>query len=175
MLHKETHRPAPPAASSEAQADTREVALALGKLLADTHALYLKTHGYHWNVRGPEFPALHALFESQYRELWGALDEIAERIRALGALAPQGQTSMANLTGLKDGDVALGREAGDITFPGDGFVSGRHANFVFKGGRLSVKDLGSSNGTFFRLMQPTVLDTGDQLLIGRHLVKVERP
>lgn len=105
MLHKETHRPAPPAASSEAQADTREVALALGKLLADTHALYLKTHGYHWNVRGPEFPALHALFESQYRELWGALDEIAERIRALGALAPQGQTSMANLTGLKDGDA----------------------------------------------------------------------
>ena len=76
---------------------------------------------------------------------------------------------------IKDGDVALGREAGDITFPGDGFVSGRHANFVFKGGRLSVKDLGSSNGTFFRLMQPTVLDTGDQLLIGRHLVKVERP
>jgi pSer/pThr/pTyr-binding forkhead associated (FHA) protein len=75
---------------------------------------------------------------------------------------------------IKDGEVMLGREYGDITFPGDGFVSGRHASFVFKGGRLSVKDLGSSNGTFFRLMQPTVVDVGDQLLVGRHLVKVER-
>jgi len=75
---------------------------------------------------------------------------------------------------VKDGEVSLGREYGDIVFPGDGFVSGRHASFVFKGGRLSVKDLGSSNGTFFRLMQPTVLDSGDKLLIGRHLVKVEK-
>ena len=81
-----------------------EVALALGKLLADTHALYLKTHGFHWNVRGPQFPALHQLFEQQYKELWGSLDALAERIRALGALAPQGHTSMANLTGVKDGD-----------------------------------------------------------------------
>ena len=75
---------------------------------------------------------------------------------------------------IKDGEVALGRELVDIVFPGDGFVSGRHATFNFKNGRLSVKDLGSSNGTFFRLMQPTVVDHGDQLLIGRHLVKVEK-
>lgn len=75
---------------------------------------------------------------------------------------------------IKEGEVALGREYGDITFPGDGFVSGRHAAFVFRSGRLSVKDLGSSNGTFFRLIQPTVVDHGDQLLIGRHLVKIER-
>jgi pSer/pThr/pTyr-binding forkhead associated (FHA) protein len=74
---------------------------------------------------------------------------------------------------IKDGEVLLGREYGDITFPGDGFVSGRHASFLFKNGRLSVKDLGSSNGTFYRLGQPMVVDTGDQLLIGRHLVKVE--
>jgi len=75
---------------------------------------------------------------------------------------------------VKDGEVALGREHGDITFAADGFVSGRHAMFTFKGGRLSVKDLGSSNGTFFRLMQPTVLDHGDQILVGRHLVKVDK-
>jgi hypothetical protein len=75
---------------------------------------------------------------------------------------------------IRDGEVALGREFGDITFPGDGFVSGRHASFLFRGGRLSVKDLGSSNGTFFRLMTATVVDPGDQLLVGRHLVKVEK-
>lgn len=91
-------------APAPAAAGSNEVALALGKLLADTHALYLKTHGYHWNVRGPQFPALHGLFEQQYKELWGSLDEVAERIRAMGALAPQGHTSMANLTGVKDGD-----------------------------------------------------------------------
>ena len=60
-----------------------------------------------------------------------------------------------------------------MTFPGDGFVSGRHASFVFKNGRLNVRDLGLSNGTFFRLQAPMLADNGDQLLIGRHLVKVD--
>lgn len=103
MLTEDTLKTATQAAGAPT-AGSSEVALALGKLLADTHALYLKTHGYHWNVRGPQFPALHQLFEQQYKELWGSLDEIAERIRALGALAPQGYTTMANLTGVKDGD-----------------------------------------------------------------------
>ena len=61
---------------------------ALRKVLADTYALYFKTHGYHWNVTGPRFKALHELFMEQYTELWQALDEIAERIRALGEYAP---------------------------------------------------------------------------------------
>lgn len=74
---------------------------------------------------------------------------------------------------VREGEVALGREVGDITFNGDGFVSGRHAHFTFRAGRLSVRDLGSSNGTFFRLLQPIAVDHGDQLLIGRHLVKVD--
>ncbi|MBJ7409443.1 MAG: DNA starvation/stationary phase protection protein [Phenylobacterium sp.] len=103
MLTEEMPKTTTPSAGASA-AGSGEVALALGKLLADTHALYLKTHGFHWNVRGPQFPALHQLFEQQYKELWGSLDELAERIRALGALAPQGHTSMANLTGVKDGD-----------------------------------------------------------------------
>jgi hypothetical protein len=75
---------------------------------------------------------------------------------------------------MRDGEILLGREYGDITFAGDGFVSGRHAGFTFRNGRLSVKDLGSSNGTFFRLMGPMVAEMGDQLLIGRHLVKIEK-
>ncbi len=109
MLMEKTPDATAPAAARPT-AGSSEVALALGKLLADTHALYLKTHGYHWNVRGPQFPALHHLFEDQYKSLWSALDEIAERIRALGALAPQGQTSMANLTGVKDGDAHWGAQ-----------------------------------------------------------------
>ncbi|MFN3521650.1 MAG: Dps family protein [Phenylobacterium sp.] len=80
------------------------VAAGLSKLLADTYAVYLKTHGYHWNVRGPNFASLHALFMEQYTEMWGAIDSVAERIRALGQLAPQGYGAFGNLTSIKDGD-----------------------------------------------------------------------
>lgn len=61
---------------------------ALEGLLADSYTLYLKTHSYHWNVTGPMFTTLHTLFETQYTELALAVDQIAERIRALGAPAP---------------------------------------------------------------------------------------
>lgn len=64
------------------------VADALSQLLADSYTLYLKTHNYHWNVTGPHFGALHALFETHYTDLALAVDEIAERIRALGEFAP---------------------------------------------------------------------------------------
>jgi len=57
-------------------------------LLADSYTLYLKTQSYHWNVTGPMFTTLHTLFETEYTELALAVDEIAERIRALGAPAP---------------------------------------------------------------------------------------
>lgn len=81
--------------------DRTQVAQGLSRLLADTYAVYLKTHGYHWNVRGPYFSSLHNLFMEQYTEEWQALDEIAERIRALGELAPQ---TFGNLTAIKDGN-----------------------------------------------------------------------
>ena len=90
--------------------DRAAIAAGLSKLLADTYALYLKTHGYHWNVRGPNFQSLHVLFEGQYQEQWAALDELAERIRALGELAPQSYSAFANLTGIKDGDPEKGWE-----------------------------------------------------------------
>jgi starvation-inducible DNA-binding protein len=64
------------------------VAQALSAVLADTYLTYLKTQNFHWNVKGPNFPQLHALFEGQYQELAAAVDEIAERIVALGARAP---------------------------------------------------------------------------------------
>ena len=67
---------------------SKGVVRALEELLADSYTLYLKTHSYHWNVTGPMFSTLHLLFETQYTELALAVDEIAERIRALGAPAP---------------------------------------------------------------------------------------
>ena len=65
-----------------------EIADGLSRLLADSYALYLKTHSYHWNVTGPMFHTLHLMFEQQYNELALAVDLIAERIRALGVRAP---------------------------------------------------------------------------------------
>lgn len=86
------------------KAERSDVAQELTKVLADSFAVYLKTHGYHWNVRGPEFFSFHNLLEQQYRDIWAALDEIAERIRALGVLAPQSFSGFGNLTSIKDGD-----------------------------------------------------------------------
>ena len=80
------------------------VALELSKVLADSYAMYQKTHGYHWNVKGPNFRGLHLLFEEQYTELWNSIDEIAERIRALDHTAPMGADAFGNLTSIKDGD-----------------------------------------------------------------------
>jgi len=70
----------------------------LNVLLATSYALYLKTHNYHWNVTGPMFTTLHTLFETQYTELAIAVDEIAERIRSLGAFAPGSFTAFAKLS-----------------------------------------------------------------------------
>ncbi|HBH89587.1 Dps family protein [Ponticaulis sp.] len=74
---------------TELSADDRaRLTAALKSVMGDTYALYVKTHGYHWNVTGPRFKSLHEMFMEQYTELWTALDEIAERIRTLGEFAP---------------------------------------------------------------------------------------
>jgi starvation-inducible DNA-binding protein len=80
----------------------KHVVEALSKLLADTYTLYLKTHNYHWNVTGPMFNTLHTLFETQYTEYALAVDEIAERIRAIGARAPGSYTEFAELASVKE-------------------------------------------------------------------------
>lgn len=85
-------------------ADREASANALTRLLADTYTLYLKTHGYHWNVEGPHFQQLHALFMEQYTEMWTASDDLAERIRALGFYAPGSYTQMSELASLKEED-----------------------------------------------------------------------
>lgn len=83
-----------------------KIAEGLTRVLADTYTLYLKTHSYHWNVTGPQFNTLHTMFMDQYNELWLAVDEIAERIRSLGVIAPGSYSAFARLTSIdEDSDV----------------------------------------------------------------------
>jgi starvation-inducible DNA-binding protein len=74
----------------------------LATLLASSYTLYLKTHNYHWNVTGPMFSTLHGLFMTQYTELALAVDEVAERIRTLGAPAPGSYTAFKKLSTVKE-------------------------------------------------------------------------
>ena len=82
--------------------DRASVAAELSKLLADSYTLYLMTHNFHWNVTGPLFNTLHVMFMEQYTEEWGALDSIAERIRALGHHAPGTYREYANLSSISE-------------------------------------------------------------------------
>jgi len=75
-----------------------QVVHGLSRVLADSYSLYLKTHSYHWNVVGPMFHSLHAMFMDEYTEMALAVDEIAERIRALGAPAPGTYRQFAELS-----------------------------------------------------------------------------
>ena len=86
-----------------------ELARKLGSALSSTYVLYGKTQGLHWNVTGPLFVSVHELTEQHYRDLAEAIDDIAERIRALGAPAP------VSLTGyVKDSVVTDQSEFGDV-------------------------------------------------------------
>jgi starvation-inducible DNA-binding protein len=86
------------------QENREAIAAGLSRLLADSYTLYLKTHNYHWNVTGPLFNTLHQMFEEQYTELATAVDEIAERIRALGVRAPGSYAEFSALTAVAEGD-----------------------------------------------------------------------
>ena len=79
-----------------------QIADGLARLLADSYTLYLKTHNFHWNVTGPSFNALHTMFETQYTELALAVDQIAERIRALGVFAPGSYRQFGALTSIEE-------------------------------------------------------------------------
>lgn len=92
----------------------KDIAGLLAKLLADEYVLYTKTRNAHWNVTGPDFPAMHSFFESQYDQMEDSIDEIAERIRALGHQSPGSLTEMVRLTRLKE-------------LPGENLRSGKFA------------------------------------------------
>jgi len=78
------------------------IAAGLSGLLADSYTLYLMTHNFHWNVKGPMFSSLHQMFMTQYTEQWAALDLIAERIRALGYPAPGTYSEFVKLATIKE-------------------------------------------------------------------------
>ncbi len=86
------------------ESDRRSVAGELSKLLADSYTLYLRTHNFHWNVTGSMFQTLHVMFEQQYTELATAVDQVAERIRALGVPAPGTYREFLKLTSLREPD-----------------------------------------------------------------------
>jgi starvation-inducible DNA-binding protein len=82
--------------------ERKEIAKGLSALLADSYTLYLMTHNFHWNVTGPQFNSLHLMFMGQYTEQWNALDQIAERIRALGHPAPGTYREFVKRTSIKE-------------------------------------------------------------------------
>lgn len=82
--------------------DRKSISQGLNRLLADSYTLYLMTHNFHWNVKGPMFNTLHLMFEGQYTELALAVDTIAERIRALGYPAPGTYSEFAALSSIKE-------------------------------------------------------------------------
>lgn len=82
--------------------DREAVANHLNKLLADSYTLYLQTHNFHWNVTGNQFRELHLMFEEHYTELAVAVDDIAERIRSLGMVAPGTYKAFAKLTSITE-------------------------------------------------------------------------
>lgn len=82
--------------------DREKISSGLSSLLADTFTLYMATHNFHWNVKGPMFNTLHNMFMVQYTELWNAVDPIAERIRALGFAAPGTFKEFGKLSSIKE-------------------------------------------------------------------------
>lgn len=82
--------------------DRERIAEGLSRLLADSYTLYLMTHNFHWNVKGPMFNTLHLMFMAQYTEQWNALDQIAERIRALDCPAPGTYKEFVKLASIKE-------------------------------------------------------------------------
>ena len=83
-----------------AEQDLKEIAEALSRKLADSYILYLKTHNFHWNVTGPMFQTLHTMFMTQYTELRGSRDLIAERIRELVFQAPGSYNRFSELSSI---------------------------------------------------------------------------
>jgi starvation-inducible DNA-binding protein len=80
----------------------KQTAFGVSTILADTYTLYLKSQNFHWNVTGPRFHQLHQMFEEHYTEMAHAIDEIAERIRALGHRAPGTFDEFKKLTSLEE-------------------------------------------------------------------------
>ena len=118
--------------------DAQRVADALSKVLADTFVLYLKTHNFHWNVTGPKFHTLHQMFDEQYKDLWLAIDPIAERIRSLGFIAPGSFREFSKLTYLHESDGLLNASEMIADLLRDHEVCARTARSALSAARTAV-------------------------------------
>ncbi|WP_411891008.1 Dps family protein [Yoonia sp. SDW83-1] len=83
------------------------VAEALADVLADTYQLTFKTHAIHWNVEGPLFYSIHQLTETQYEDMFAAADTIAERIRAIGQMAPMSMKGIIEKSVIEDATTTM--------------------------------------------------------------------
>ena len=102
-MKKKSSKTAGPVMDIGISADDRaDIVAGLSRLLADSVTLYLMTHNFHWNVKGPMFNTLHVMFMAQYTEQWNALDDVAERIRALGFNAPGSYAEFIKLSSIKE-------------------------------------------------------------------------
>lgn len=90
--------------------ESASLANSLNQVLADSYALMALTHLAHWNVEGQGFFALHTAFQTQYEELFTAIDEIAERVRALGAYAIGGLGTFARTAEIQEFSAPLPQE-----------------------------------------------------------------
>ncbi len=88
----------------------KTIAVGLSQVLADSYKMLLKIQNYHWNVVGGKFFMVHKMTEEQYNELFKAIDEIAERVRAIGYLTPATFAEFDKLSTIKDGDMQLGED-----------------------------------------------------------------
>ena len=81
-----------------------QLILQLKRILATSFAMYLKSHNYHWNVEGPDFPEYHEFLGNLYEEVYGSVDTTAEKIRMLGAYSPTGLDRMLELCDIQDNE-----------------------------------------------------------------------
>jgi starvation-inducible DNA-binding protein len=88
------------------EANRRQIAEALTEYLADVTVVYYKTHGFHWNIEGSNFYSLHIMLEKFYEEIWESMDEVAERIRALGEKVPPGLADLLKIASIKEAETS---------------------------------------------------------------------
>ena len=128
------------------------IAEGLADVLADTYRLIFKTHAYHWNVEGPLFYAVHNLTETQYEEMFEAADELAERIRALGKMAPMHMAEIMENSVIKDreGTPSAGEMCNDLADDHERLAHRLHALVELAGERNDpvTDDLATARSAF---------------------------
>lgn len=132
--------------------DTAAIARGLSDVLADTYRLVFKTHAYHWNVEGPAFFSMHKLTEEQYEDMFAAADVLAERIRALGHLAPSRMDEILNRSKIEDasGELNAREMAQDLAASHERVAHRLHALAEMSGSRRDIvtEDLATARSAF---------------------------